>query len=122
MIMPIDDPMDAVESQYRETADVQSGLPLAGLALVGVLVAALSAFASKRNQSRKVIPQKGATAYVRGDSSCRLDVGMNLNPATPSSLDSDASKDHIPRRKPIFEWGALLTTIGLLIVNIFLMR
>jgi hypothetical protein len=92
------------------------------LALLGILVSALSLFTSKRNQwSESVSPQDTAAAKS-GDSLAQAPIIPNTEPTPTNKKGTDRRKESTPLWKKLIEVGALLVAIGLLIVNICQLR
>jgi hypothetical protein len=91
------------------------------IAILGALVAFLSLFTSKRSQTGKSVPTQNTARHQSNNRPIQVSIVAESKPAPPAEPYSDTRKDNTPLWKKILEWGALLTAIGLLVVNIFQM-
>jgi hypothetical protein len=87
------------------------------LALLGILSFA-ALFTSKRDQSGKSVPPPNNAARKDTGITAQSSLASNVIPAKPNQDTLDGNK----KRTPLWEKLAVITAIGLLIVNFFQMR
>jgi hypothetical protein len=109
-----------LEPERESSSPSQSSLwPLA---LLGILFSWLAFSASKGNQCSKPIHPQDTADHKCGSSRAKVDVVSQVPPPPSERNDTNRSKDPTPRWKKIAEIAVAVSTLGLLIVNIFQSR